>query len=253
MFHSVCVFRKDAITNIQIKPNSCHDERVKDAVFKGFLSRAKSICSAEYLAEEINFIKNVFVENGYKVHHLNKIVEDMNKNKQKNTKKEQKFTSLPWIPEISNKLKKVFKEAGCQIAFKSPTNLNSLLKTRNKPQLPNNSKPGVYYIPTGCNKGYTGETKKKVSTRVTEHDKAVFTGDIDNDALAAHKENCDCDVRWEQSKTIAIEPIWFRRKVREALEIRRLKTGPNEPEGLNQDMGNYVTTNIWNELFTKIK
>ena len=94
---------------------------------KDFLSRAKSICSAEYLAEEINFIKNVFVENGYKVHHLNKIVEDLNKSKHKNTEKEQKFTSLPWIPEISNKLKKVFKEARCQIAFKSPTNLNSLL------------------------------------------------------------------------------------------------------------------------------
>ena len=79
--------------------------------------------------------------------HLNKIVEDMNKIKRNNTKKDQIFVSLPWIPKLSRKLKKVFKEAGCQIAFKSPTNLNSILTRRNKPQLPKHSKPGVYYIP----------------------------------------------------------------------------------------------------------
>ena len=34
-------------------------------VFKGFLSRALHICSKNYLAQEIEFLINVFAENGY--------------------------------------------------------------------------------------------------------------------------------------------------------------------------------------------
>ena len=36
------------------------------------------------------------------------------------------------------------------------------------------------------------------------------------------------------------------------LEIRRLKTGPNEDRGLNKDLGDYVTTSTWNPLFEQI-
>ena len=54
--------------------------------------------------------------------------------------------------------------------------------------------------------------------------------------------NCNCDINWENTKILAVEPIWFRRKVREALEIRRLKTGPSESKGLNRDLGDYVVT-----------
>ena len=70
--------------------------------------------------------------------------------------------------------------------------------------------------------------------------------------MAAHSNECDCTIRWEGTTTIAIEPVWFRRKVRESLEIRRLKTGPDDPNGINQDNGDYVTTNTWNSLFDKI-
>ena len=46
--------------------------------------------------------------------------------------------------------------------------------------------------------------------------------------------------------------MWFRRKVREALEIRRLGTGPDKTRGLNRDYGDYVTTNEWQTVFDKI-
>ena len=44
----------------------------------------------------------------------------------------------------------------------------------------------------------------------------------------------------------------FKRKVRESLEIRRLKTGPNEPNGLNRDLGDYVTTEMLSSLLAKV-
>ena len=146
----------------------------------------------------------------------------------------------------------VIRKADCVVSFKSPRNLESILTTKNKPKLPPNSQPGVYFIPTGCKSGYTGETKKRIRTRNTEHEKAVFCGDTKNDSIAEHKDICNCQIDWEKTKTLAVEPVWFRRKVREALEIRRLKCGPEHPKGLNKDYGDYVKSNTWTKLFDKI-
>ena len=124
----------------------------------------------------------------------------MEKAKPKKKQNPKSYTSLPWIPGLSQKLRKSFKKFGCEISFKSPKNLNSILTNRNKPQLPPNSKPGVYFVPTGCKAGYTGETKKKISSRNTQNEKAVFKGQVEDDALAEHKQTCECKNRLESNK-----------------------------------------------------
>ena len=110
----------------------------------------------------------------------------------------------------------------------------------------------MYFIPTGCIKAYTGETKKKIVTRTTEHEKVIFLEDTEHDAVAEHQIECGCEIDMTKTKVLAKETQWFPRKVREALEIRRLKTGPNQEHGINQDMGDYVTTNHWDDLFATI-
>ena len=77
------VHRKEAITNIQIKPESCHDDRIKEGVFKGFVLRAKTICSKEYLDEEIAFIKEIFIENGYEEARLVELIKETECSKKK--------------------------------------------------------------------------------------------------------------------------------------------------------------------------
>ena len=87
------IHRKSAITNIQIKPESYHDDKVKDGVFKGYISRAKAICSPKYINEEINFIENVFIENGYDRTNLERLIRSMNKKKPNKKLKPNKYTS----------------------------------------------------------------------------------------------------------------------------------------------------------------
>ena len=251
------VFRKDAITEVQVKPTSCHDKTTLDGIFKGFLFRAKAICSPEFLQGEIEFLTNVFVENGYKRFELERIIADATRPRRDSNgdaalTPAPKYTSMPFVPGIDGPLRKAFRRAGCKLAFKAPRNLSSILTSGNKPKLPPNSSQGVYFTPTGCIRGYTGETGKMILTRNGEHAKAIFTGDSKNDALAAHKEDCQCSDRLDETQVIAVEPVWYRRKVREALEIRRLKTGPDEDRGLNKDNGDYVTTSTWNNLFNQI-
>ena len=80
----------------------------------------------------------------------------------------------------------------------------------------------------------------------------MFEGNVKNDAIAAHTSVCGCEARFDETQVVAVEPVWFRRKVREALEIRRLQTGPNDTNGINKDNGDYVTTSTWKPLFNQI-
>ena len=242
------VHRKDAITNIQLKPNSCHDQRIKIGVFKGYVYRARSICSPEYLEKEFEFITDVFVENGYDKTYLKNIIANMDKPKHINNQIKGQYVSLPWLPGISNQLRKVFKKSGYNVSFKSPTNLKDILTNCNKDRLPPNSYPGVYSIPCECSAKYTGQTKNRISKRKTQHQKDVFNEKKDDSALAAHVQKYNHNIKWEETKTIAIETNYFKRSVREALEIKKNRTGPNDKYGINQDYGLFVKTNTWDSL-----
>ena len=170
------VHRKEAITNVQIKPDSCHDEKVKYGVFKGFVHRARKICSEKYIEEELEFLVSMFMENGYEEKSLRRIIDDYQPNVVRERDDTQKFVSLPYVSTISNKLKTAFKKAGYTTMFKSGRNLSTILTSRNKPQLPRNSYPGVYRVPCKCKGNYIGHTGKKILTRGNQHEKAVFNG-----------------------------------------------------------------------------
>ena len=48
------IYRKKAITNVQVKPNSNHDPRILKGIFKGFIHREFKICSEGYLNKKLN-------------------------------------------------------------------------------------------------------------------------------------------------------------------------------------------------------
>ncbi|XP_065664788.1 uncharacterized protein LOC136086419 [Hydra vulgaris] len=59
------VYRKDAMTNLQIKPHSNHDPKILNGISNGYIQRAYTICSENHFKDEINFLIQVFTENGY--------------------------------------------------------------------------------------------------------------------------------------------------------------------------------------------
>ena len=74
------VHRKEAITNIHIKPTSCIDPNTIKSVSKGFLLIAHSISQEKYIKEEEKFLIDMFAENGYNKQLLkNLVVECKNK------------------------------------------------------------------------------------------------------------------------------------------------------------------------------
>ena len=70
-----------------------------------------------------------------------------------------------------------------------------------------------------------------------------------------HTKECHGQFDWLHQKIVRISPYMYKRKIREALEINKLKT-INEKDKtftvLNRDNGDYVTTNSWKLLFMKM-
>ena len=119
------VHRKKVITNIHIKPTSCINPNIIKSVFKGFLDRAHSISSEKYIKEEQKLLIVMFADNGHNKQLLKNLVIKY-KNKKNNKKNHENNTEnreyknlkkLPWIPNISPKIKREFKKIGKDIAF----------------------------------------------------------------------------------------------------------------------------------------
>ena len=110
------VYRKEAITNVQIKPNSCIDGKVIVGVFKGFLARAWRICSEKHRNEEFDFLIKVFSENGHDENILRSIKDSYKPPELRptiavsNATDEKPIVKLPWIPKVTPKLKKIYKK-----------------------------------------------------------------------------------------------------------------------------------------------
>ena len=193
------------------------------------------------------------MENGYKEKPLRKIIKDYKPNGVVREQNEaQKFVSLPYVSTISKKLKTVFKKAGFTTMFKSGRNLSSILTSRNKPPLPKNSYPGVYRAPCNCKGNYVGHTGKQVNTRGTQHEKAVFKGNYKDSALSEHTNTCQAGIDWDNLITISAQPQYYRRTIREALEIQREEVGDSGHLIINQEAGQYVTTDTWRPILKKI-
>ena len=126
------------------------------SIFKGFLARATEICSGKYLAAEIEYLTDIFCENGHDRKTLKKIVNDfekktrttINANDNNNTNKKQTIT-VPWIPEIGPKIKKEIQKFGFRLAFKTGPNLKNIL-CKNKDKLIPNSYLGVQELKCSC-------------------------------------------------------------------------------------------------------
>ena len=108
------IYRKPALTGVQIKPESYIPSRLTTNIFKGFLARTSKIFSEKYLRTEIEYFTDMFSKNGYDQKTLQRIINNFEKktrsiinNNNSNTNvTNKKIITLPWIPKIGPKIKK---------------------------------------------------------------------------------------------------------------------------------------------------
>ena len=251
------IFRKEAITNVMIKPSSSVNPSLSTGIFKGFVTRAMRICSPLYLKSELDFLVNVFVENGHDENKLKAIVATMESEissigtTSDSTQADEPMAvvRLPWMPRVGPRLRKTMRKYGVKTVFSSGRNLSDIL-CNHKSDLPKNSHPGVYLLQCQCKATYIGETKKRVLARVHEHRKDICKGRYKNSGATEHAEKCGDEFEWDDAETIAREPFYHRRKIRESLEIRRAQRSGMTL--VNRDQGSVLKSTAWDVLMGRL-
>ena len=102
-----------------------------------------------------------------------------------------------YIAKIQKVTPKVCRKAGVQSVFQQKTTPRGLL-TRVKGPQKTIDKGVVYQIPCAqCDEVYIGETGRPLKTRISEHKRAVATGDVRN-ANATHWMKTNHNMDWRQ-------------------------------------------------------
>ena len=198
---------QQTITNVQIKPISNIAPHIAMGVLKGFLSRSYKLFTEKHLQSEIDFLIDIFTENGHNRNTLTNIateyLRNINKpksNDQNNNKNTKNIIKLPWVPILGPKLRKEFKKKKIKTVFTSGVNLKSIL-CQNKSKLIPNSYPGVYTLNCSCNSENIGKTKEKVITRTIEHPQDSIKGKWESSGATEHCLKCNSQFNWLHPKT----------------------------------------------------
>ena len=90
----------------------------------------------------------------------------------------------------------------------------------------------VYEIPCSCDKRYIGETGRSIKDKLKEHIVDIHHNRIKNSAIAEHCHNTNHHICIKNTKVLATIPHYYKRKIREVLEIEKHVNNLNQDDGL---------------------
>jgi len=143
------------------------------------------------------------------------------------------FATLPYVEGTTERIKRVLEGYNVKTSIKPLTTLRQLL-SKPKDEIPLGKKTGVVYeIPCeDCTAVYVGETKRSLDTRRKEHKASVRLAKTDASALAQHANALNHNIAWEDTRVLASENNWVKRRWTEAWFIAR-----NNQALFNRDCG----------------
>jgi hypothetical protein len=147
---------------------------------------------------------------------------------------------IPFYHTFSHHFLKEGRRLGVQVAFNHPEKNERIARRTTKEntkcekaisthtQYRACSIGRVYRIPLTCGRWYTGQTKKCVNHRLTQHSRDMNTKIKEGKQLKQHKEECKCDIIFEETK---VSQYYGSQIIREVLEAYHMKKWVNKEVG----------------------
>ena len=239
------IYRKPSTTMRFIPENSFCNNRHKTASFNSMIYRACNIpMEPKHFDEEINYIKDIAIFNGFNV----KLVDSI-KSKQLARKKLKSCTTLLpidekepvrrhkiiYYPKITNQISKIFKSHNIELVNYSNSKLGQCLGSTKDKIIDNNLKPGIYEISCkDCNGIYVGQSKRPVKARFKEHLLHVKNIEPKKSSVAAHILETDHRIEFDNLKLI--KQVTDQRKL-DAWESLLIQQNRSNKTLLNSDNG----------------
>lgn len=148
------------------------------------------------------------------------------------TMKKKKIAVVPYMHQITHRLKKVGQRMGVRVVSSAPHKLSQLArltcaarhkrqlcKTKHRTRFVNCINNVVYKIPLSCGACYIGQTGRCLNDRLREHACNVRNG---NDGfLAQHVSMCGCEVQFDSTVVVDRHKDERTRIIVEAANIAR--------------------------------
>ena len=131
------------------------------------------------------------------------------------------YVSIPYVKGVSEKIGRVLAQHDIKIANKSKGTLRDRLVRPKDPIPKDQHKGAIYKTVCECGASYVGETGRPKCKRLKEHIADLKYGRVDTSPLAQHWLKCRKNFDPSSATTLATENNWYRRIVREAIEIRQ--------------------------------
>ena len=183
---------------------------------------------------------------------------DIGEEEEEEEEEQKTYACLPYIPNISHQMRRALKKAGVHTIFKSAPKLKNILCSGNKTRPPPTKTKGIYKYTCKCSEKsiYIGQTARSFEQRWKEHGAAINNEQWTHSGITQHHQNCPqqfdknnfeivTKMQGKQKRRLAYDI-----KIREALAIRQHNSGPGK--GLNEDMGSYIRTDIWDPVLNHI-
>ena len=236
---STDIYRKPTHTDAYLHYRSNHHPRTKLGIVKCLRTRARIICDdEEKFTRETTKLRDIFLSLKFPSYKIDELLNTREKTSTRLSSTEDdniKTLVLPYIPQLSEKLTLTCKHLPVRIVFSSKHTLRSSLSRVKPPICPEERVGVIYSIPCSCGKVYIGETGRTLHARMLEHKRAVKHGDPRN-AISVHANSTGHPIDWPKSIILAHEKNWQRRKIREAMTIKRT------PNTINTDPGVHINT-----------
>ena len=156
------------------------------------------------------------------------------------TEEKPKFLCLLYVRNLSERIERSCKDLNVKIVFQSHRTMRTILTSvKNKPA-EEKVKGVVYQVDCSCGDTYIGETGRTLEVRLMEHMRAVKTQQSTN-GIAVHVKETGHDIQWNNAQVLEQEPMWWKRRYKEALRIQA------ENNTMNLDQGLQLSS-IWSTL-----
>ena len=240
------VYRKPTHTNRYLNAHSHHHPAQIQSVANTLISRSHKLTQPDSRNIELKNIENILHQNGFQEHHIKKAILNLNNNTNKENTPNPETTNitLPYIKGTTDRISRILHKHNYRISFKPHQTIKDQLQNP-KQKIPLEHQ-GVYSIPCkDCPEKYVGQTNRRISARVREHELSIINKQITS-ALFQHHHHTGHNIDFENTRTIAKLTHYGVRLQREAIEIYR-------HGAINQRDDSINLPSTWKTLITQYK